>query len=790
MLHDHLIARTEPAADPANLVYFGNKRITVLTERLFRIEESSGNGSFCDEATQAVWFRNPGPVGFSARKEGGCLVIETDAVTLIVREKLMESRVTLKNPDGAGMAGVQLSEAAGLPGTCRTLDNFNGDMKIPYDWDLTKACRIELDQGITSRSGAALYDDSSSLILGKDGKVRPRENPETDLYVFAYGHDYRAAVRALFSICGPTPLIPRFALGTWWSRYHAYTQKEYLDLMDSFADRGIPFTVATVDMDWHPSKDIPDGKGGWYGGWTGYSWNEELFPDYRGFLKELHKRNLHVTLNLHPAQGVRYFDVQYREMAERMGIDPETKETVEFDITDERFINAYFDVLHKPYEHEGVDFWWIDWQQGRESAIPGLDPLWSLNHYHWLDSRKEKEGLILSRYAGIGSHRYPLGFSGDTLMTWDTLRFLPYFTSSATNVGYTWWSHDIGAHMLGYKDDELYARFIQFGVFSPIMRIHSSNNPMLVKDPCSYPGGVGLIAKEFLLLRQAMLPFLYSASVKTAEQGLALIEPVYYGWPEEEEAYQCPGQYLFGQQMIAAPVTEHSGPDGMVTKDVWLPEGTWTDLFTGDVYEGGGWRKMTRGLEAFPLLLKEGGFFVLDNAPEGGGTGLPEVLKVMTAQGNGGYVLAEDRDGKRIFTKFVSVHEEDGSRKITIEAGRDLSVVLECMDVYDADAAVSVDGEEAPFRLRSYLGHTKLTTDTLPEGSTAVIRIREKVGEREKRNAVIMRLMQQIQADNGLKERLYKELTEAVSRIQYEAIVCISGLSETDRERLLEIRWK
>ena len=112
------------------------------------------------------------------------------------------------------------------------------------------------------------------------------------------------------------------------------------------------------------------------------------------------------------------------------------------------------------------------------------------------------------------------------------------------------------------------------------------------------------------------------------------------------------------------------------------------------------------------------------------------------------------------------------------------------MDVYDADAAVSVDGEEAPFRLRSYLGHTKLTTDTLPEGSTAVIRIREKVGEREKRNAVIMRLMQQIQADNGLKERLYKELTEAVSRIQYEAIVCISGLSETDRERLLEIRWK
>ena len=103
-----------------------------------------------------------------------------------------------------------------------------------------------------------------------------------------------------------------------------------------------------------------------------------------------------------------------------------------------------------------MDFWWLDWQQGTVTDIPGLDPLWALNHYHTLDSgRKDKRPLILSRYAGLGSHRYPIGFSGDSHMTWKSLDFQPYFTNNAANAGYTWWSHDIGGHMRGIQDDEL-----------------------------------------------------------------------------------------------------------------------------------------------------------------------------------------------------------------------------------------------------------------------------------------------------------------------------------------------
>ena len=128
-----------------------------------------------------------------------------------------------------------------------------------------------------------------------------------------------------------------------------------------------------------------------------------------------------------------------------MGISPDSGEPVEFDLTDPRFVRAYFD-MHHDLEADGVDFWWIDWQQGGVTRQPGLDPLWVLNHMHYCDSARDgRWPLILSRFAGPGSQRYPVGFSGDTIVTWESLRFQPYFTATASNIGYGWGSHDIGS---------------------------------------------------------------------------------------------------------------------------------------------------------------------------------------------------------------------------------------------------------------------------------------------------------------------------------------------------------
>ena len=505
-----------------------------------------------------------------------------------------------------------------------------------------------------------------------------------DIYVFAYGHDYRTAIRAYYMICGNTPRIPRYAFGNWWSRYCAYTEEEYINVMERMEERDIPLTVATVDMDWHWSKTVDqvkkiseNGKNtefyGGRSGWTGYSWNTDLFPDYRRFLKRLHDKGLRVTLNLHPATGVRYFEDMYEEMAKEMGIDPKTEECIRLDFASERFINAYFKVLHKPYEHDGVDFWWIDWQQGPRAKAQGIDIMWVLNHYHTLDNAKEHTPLILSRYSGLGAHRYPLGFSGDTLITWETLSYLPYFTANASNIGFTWWSHDIGGHFDGEKNDELYVRSVQFGVFSPINRLHCTDRPFMTKEPSYYMNGTGYIAEEFLRLRHKMIPFIDSASIDTTEKGLALIEPMYYEYPEEKEAYEFVSQYMFGGQLLVAPVTTPGDEHKMAKTTVWLPEGTWTDIFTGQTYRGGRTVDMVRYMDSIPVLAKEGGFFVLDGRKHTNDITFPNHLNVMTFNGNGEYTLHEDGEQGRMNTRFVS-KAEDGKQKVTITVSGDCCI--------------------------------------------------------------------------------------------------------------------
>ena len=783
MLADHLIVKTWPVALDENIVRWKNRRVTLLTPSLFRLE-ASDTGYFCDAATQVVWMRNLPPVAHRLEQMENGLIIRTDAVELLLKENLEDCLVVF--PDGRR---VPLDNSQTFPGAYRTLDCCDGDLWYPYDGQPSDGHAIQLDKGVTSKNGVAIYDDGASLVLMPDGKVARREHPEIDLYLFAYGDDYRGAVKALYKICGPQPLIPRYALGNWWSRYWAYSQQEYLALMDSFAERGLPFTVATVDMDWHPSHDLPGGADGW----TGYTWNRELFPDYRAFLKDLHARNLRITLNLHPALGVRWFEEQYPEMARRMGVDPESRQTIPFDITSDDFIGAYFDVLHKPYERDGVDFWWIDWQQGTSSRMDGLDPLWSLNHYHTLDIAREKDALILSRYAGIGSHRYPLGFSGDTHITWDTLRYLPSFTANAANAGYGWWSHDIGGHMKGFKDDQLFLRFIQFGVFSPINRLHSSNVRTLTKDVAVYQNGTGLIAREYLRLRHAMIPFLYSASADATERGLNLVEPMYFEYPKAEEAYQCPGQYLFGRQMIAAPVTRRSDPTGLTRMPVWLPEGRWTDFFTGDTYQGGGWVDMVRPLESFPLLCREGAFFPLDGAPQGNSTALPTHLDVHCFQGRGSYTLHEDDAGRRASTWFTSRQLNPSQQVITVSADDPHGILpvrtltLRLRSMLDGQVQATLDGEPVSFYQRREGNYTLLRLENWSPTAVLELTVTDASTPAQRRAQALSHALTLLEDVYDRKETLLTALLAAPTQEDALRLVDETALPDSWKARLREV---
>jgi alpha-glucosidase (family GH31 glycosyl hydrolase) len=129
--------------------------------------------------------------------------------------------------------------------------------------------------------------------------------------------------------------------------------------MLEFQRHEIPLSVCIVDMDWH----ITD-TGNASNGWTGYTWNEDLFPDPPAFIDWLHQNGLKTALNLHPAMGVWPHEADYERVARHMGIDPASQEPVQFDVADRKFMQAYFEYLHYPKEEQGVDFWWMDWQQG------------------------------------------------------------------------------------------------------------------------------------------------------------------------------------------------------------------------------------------------------------------------------------------------------------------------------------------------------------------------------------------------------------------------------------------
>ena len=681
-MNENLIAHTSPCALPANVQTVGGVRFTVLTDRLIRVE----TGNHTDEATQCVWFRDMPPVEYDLTKTRGGIQIRT-ATTLFRFSSGGKFRYATLS-DGRDARD---SRTNNLKGTMRTLDQ--------------KGAHVRLGNGVISRSGVAILDDSRSLILTQEGTFASRPAC-TDQYIFAYGTDYRGALSAFYAITGPVPMLPRGVLGNWWSRYHQYTQNEYLDLMQNFRRHDVPLTVATVDMDWH-WVDVKLRFGDKKDGWTGYSWNTELFPDYRAFLSELRSQGLMVTLNLHPADGIRWFEDMYPAVARRMGIDPESKETVPFDLSNDDFINCYFEELHRPYEREGVNFWWIDWQQGTKSTVKGLDPLWALNHYHYLDnSALGNRPLILSRFGGPGSHRYPLGFSGDTLTTWGALSIQPYVTATAANIGYTWWSHDIGGHMLGYRDEELYLRWIQLGVFSPINRLHSTAEEYVYKEPWAFTPATERIASDYLRLRHRLIPYIYSMSEKTHSQGIAICEPLYYTYRHDNKAYFFTNQYMFGSELMVSPMVKHtSSKTRYATVETWFPEGRWTDIFTGQIYEGNCVLPVNRDVSAYPVFAKAGAIIPLSAEP-GNSIANPAAFDIWAYRGSGNFTLYEDGNdahgytrGASCTTKYLISESQQISFCVSPAAG-DLSVIpaertytVYFKDVVSGDVTATVNGE-------------------------------------------------------------------------------------------------
>lgn len=765
MLKKSLIAKTDAKPNKEQVCIINEIRITYLTSRLIRVE----SGAFTDLASYTVWFRNFAAENMNVTQQGRKILVETDDVVFTIKNAKPYC-VYFKDTKNTEI----FSKQKNLKGTRRTLDMTFG--------------KVSLEDGFITQNGAYLLDDSCTMLINDKGNFVPREYNSKDYYAFAYGKNYRETIKAFYKISSPTPLIPRFALGVWWSRYHAYTQKEYLDLMAKFKAEDIPLTVATVDMDWHWVKkaDIEnfgvkyDGCGSY--GWTGYSWDTNLFPDYKEFLSKLKEDNLHITLNLHPADGVHSYENMYENMAKAVGIDPKTKQKIKFRCGDDNFWNAYFDVLHKPYEKDGVDFWWIDWQQGKKSDVKGLDPLNALNHYHYLDNAQDgRMPMILSRYAGFGSHRYPLGFSGDTAINWKVLDFQPYFTANAANVAYTWWSHDIGGHHMGYRDDDLYMRWLQFGVFSPVMRLHSTAIELLGKEPWKYKSEVYKCAKEWLNFRHKMIPYIFTMDYRTHKDGLALCEPMYYSYPNTDSAYKVPNQYMFGSELIVCPITKPQHKSlNMGSVQAWIPQGRWTDIFTNQSYEGEKSIILFRDLDTIPVLAKEGAIIPL-SADKGNKTGNPDCFEIWAYSGNGRFALIED-NSKTDYDEHKAITElkmeyDNSKLTFTIEKARgDLSVIPQKRNYKVIVKDLIVEDKPLVFEFNN----ADINETHILSAENAIRQPKEEPGE------AVIRIMSRWQKGTNKKARAYKPFKNISSNKDIEKVLNKSHLPKAVKQAIEE----
>ena len=732
--------KTSPLCNPKSIIYYQDWRIEILKNRLIRFEK--GDGNFNDYPTQIVLNRFFDEVNFTYKIENE-LIIVFDYYEIHFNGDIDSSFIIYRNKK------LFLNNDFNLKGTYSTVDGMDGERYVYND---DKGTIRDIGLGVCSTNGVALLDDRDSYCFDEKMNFSHLNTSLVDVYLFFYPNDYLSSLKSYYELSGFPPKLPKKVFGNWWSRYYAYSEESYLHLMDEYINDNIPFSVATIDMDWHYSTSIKrsifddlemdrnefikNNKylcSGWNDksplslGWTGFTWNKKLFPNYEAFLKSLKERNMMITLNIHPNDGIAFYEDFYQDFAKKLNIDSNTKKNIPFDFTDEQNRNLYFKNIFNYYENKGVDFWWIDWQQGEISKLKGLKPIWLCNHYFYMDrSKNTNRPVILSRYCGPGGHRYPLGFSGDSVQSYDSLRYLVKTTSMASNIGFTYWSHDVGGHMNGYKDGEQFLKFVQFAVFSPIVRLHCSCEELNDKNPNVFLSGYGEIIKKYLRLRHQLVPYIYSHMFKTSDQGIPLLEPMYYHHPNDEYCYKyIEEQYYFASNLLVAPFVKRKDDDGYSKKEVYFPQGTYYDYKYGYKYTGNQVININREVDDMPVFILEGQFLILDHNKIGNSLTNPKYLDIITSRGKGEYILYEDNeDDNLLLTKFTHDKVEDkGIIKIFISGNKEVYQAnrkyrFKLLNVFDVDM---INVNEAKL-INTHKGiNIEIEVDSVPFESEVVI---------------------------------------------------------------------
>jgi len=640
-LEKHFQINLDNLVSDSKIVFKGvNYRITVLSERLIRFEYSL-DGDFYDGATEIVHNRKFPVPQIKMEQDEKFLVITTKYFMLqYAKEKPFKGpsfapdsnlKVKLVNTDKLWY--YSHPEARNFKGSAFSIEDFGSE--------------TTLSNGLYSTDGFAVLDDSNSMLIDADGYMIPNSKKRIDFYLFAYRRDFGLCLKDYFTLTGFPPMIPRYALGIWWNRDQIYNFEDTKKLINTFNKHDIPLSVLLLSEFWH-NKD----KTNYNLYKTGYSFNKELFPNPSEFTKYMHERGIRVGVNLDGSEGINAYEDNYLTMCEEL--NNEKDKLIPFKALDKEFISSYLKNLINPLYKLDLDFFWIDSKDGMTVR--------ALNYYHFNDYKKfqEKRGLILSRNGGKSAHLYPVHYSGETKVGWDTLKYLPLFNATASNIGLSWWSHDVGGFKGGIEDSELYLRYVQFSSFSPIFRFSAKRGAYYKREPWRWDMKTYTIVKDYCKLRHRLIPYLYTENYKYHKTCLPLIQPLYYYYPEIFDEPNYKNEYYFGSELLVSPITKPK--DDIMNRSVekiFLPKGIWYDFKSGKKFIGNKRYISFFKEEDYPVFAKAGAIIPLSILDENiNNTNSPTKMEINVFPGSSNvYRLYED-DG-------ISSMYEDGYYIIT-----------------------------------------------------------------------------------------------------------------------------
>lgn len=562
----------------------GNKyRITVLSDVLLRFEYSE-TGKFNDYPTIFAINRNfaKKPV-FIVKQDEKYINITNDYFILeyskekpYIASKLVPDsnlRITLKGTDKLWYFGNP--EVKNLKGSAYSFDNKSN---------------INLSKGLYNLDGFASIDDTMSPVFISDGTIKKNPSDALDVYVFIYKNDFQKALDSYFELTGKPSFIPRYALGVCWNKNEDYTEEELKDIISNFNKINIPLSSVLLGSKWNLNKE---GKT-----LSNYKFDNEKYKNLEQTINDIHQKNVFLGVTINPKNGITPYDNGYQSLKTKLNI-----------IKDGVIpINVYNTVILETFLNETLTNLNIDFIKIDEITEDKIKTFMLIHYiYKSLSKTAERRGLILSRNPGIASHRYPALYSGNTKVSWKTLKYLPYFNITSSNLGLSYYSHDIGGYEGGVEDSELYTRYVQFGTYSPVFRFSSKEGRYYKREPWKWDIFTESIVKDYIRIRHRLIPYIYSEMYKYSKDGINLIKPLYLDYEKilDEPLYK--NEYHFGKELFVCPITEPKDKVmNRVVHRMYLPEGTWYDFKTGKKFPGGKRYVTFYKDEDYPVYAKSG----------------------------------------------------------------------------------------------------------------------------------------------------------------------------------------